>query len=305
MTAASDPYEKTYSAEDAQQGLLSHILPVLRLPVTIWDNRNLVQNFFRRELLGRFRGSALGIVWVLIHPMFLFALYYFVFGYLFGKPGTGTAPSPEYALYMFSGVIVFSALTEGLGRSCTSVVDNGNLVKKVAFPSELLPVPVILVAMVVYLVGAVVCIGVGMWYGLLTPGIELLLLPVVLLLQFMMTMGLGLFLANCNVFARDTSQLWTIIASAWMFLTPVFWVPKQLQETVPWLGQVLACNPAYPLVQAHRLCLGAHPSMMNGQPVDYGDLGEHLANSAFWAVLFLVLGYSVFASRKHKFADLV
>ncbi|GDY02581.1 transport permease protein [Planctomycetota bacterium] len=305
MSASIDPLERSYSAEDADQGVLQHLLPVLGFPKTIWEHRYLVQNFFRRELLGRFRGSVLGLLWVLIHPMFLFAIYYFVFGYLFGRPGTGTAPSPEYALYMFSGVIVFASLTEGLGRACTCITDNGNLVKKVAFPSELLPVPVILVAMVVYLVGALVCVGVGLWFGLLTPGLELLLLPVVLVLQFMLSLGLGLLLANGNVFARDTSQLWSIIASAWMFLTPVFWVPKQLIENVPWLEQMLAFNPAYPLVQAHRLCLGAHPSTLNGVAVDYGNLSDHLLNAAVWAVLFLVVGYAVFTSRKHKYADLV
>jgi lipopolysaccharide transport system permease protein len=303
VTAAADPIESTYSAADARRGVLRHVLPVVGYPSSIWRHRYLVQNFFRRELLGRFRGSALGIVWVLIHPMFLFAIYWFVFGCLFGK--AGESASPEYALYMFSGVIVFTAINEGLMRSCTSVVDNGNLVKKVAFPSELLPVPVILVALTVYVVGAAVCLVIGTACGLLTPGLPLLCLPVVLLLQFALTLGLGLLLATCHVFARDTSHLWGIVSTAWMFLTPVFWFPEQLEKKVPWLHQLFAYNPAYPLVQAHRICLGAHDVHINDNDVTFGDLGSHLLAATGWAALFLVLGYALFTSRRHKFADLV
>ena len=306
MTTAARPLVKTVAAADADKGVLRHLLPVVGYPTLMWRHRNLLLNFFRRELLGRFRGSALGIFWVLVHPLFMFAIYYFVFGYLFGKPGTGAAPSPQYALYMFSGVIAFTALNEGSMRSCTSVVDNGNLVKKVAFPSELLPVPVIMVALMVYLVGAAVCLGVGLACGVLHPGWTLLLLPVVLLIQFALTLGLGMLLATCHVFARDTGHLWGILATAWMFLTPIFWFPASLQQTIgSGLASLCAWNPAYPLIEAHRLVLGAQDADINGVAVEFGDLGSHLWHGALWALLFLVLGHGLFASRRHKFADLV
>jgi lipopolysaccharide transport system permease protein len=170
MTSGSAPFEKTYSAETARHTVLASLLPVAGYPLMIWRHRYLVHNFFRRDLLGRFRGSSLGLFWVLVHPIVMFVVYYLVFGYLFGNPKTGNAPTPDYALYLFSGVIAFTALNEGITRSCTCVVDNGNLVKKVAFPSELLPVPLIMVSLVVYLVGALVCVCVGLTYGVLAPG---------------------------------------------------------------------------------------------------------------------------------------
>jgi lipopolysaccharide transport system permease protein len=280
----------------------------------IWRHRYLVHNFFRRELLGRFRGSALGLLWVLVHPMFMFAVYYLVFGYLFGNTKTGTAPTPEYALYLFSGVIAFTALAEGTTRSCTCVVDNGNLVKKVAFPSQLLPVPLVLVSLTVYAVGALVCLVVGVAYGVLSPGWSLLLLPVVLLIQFVMTLGIGLFLANAFVFSRDANHLWGIFSAAWMFLTPVFWYPHALEGAIAdFIKGLFAWNPAYPLLQAHRLVLGAGPvkytKEVDGVPVemwsDFGNLGDHLLHASLWALVFLFLGYAVFMSRRHKYADLV
>ena len=314
MTSGSAPFEKTYSAETARHTVLASLLPVLRYPFDIWRHRYLVHNFFRRDLLGRFRGSSLGLFWVLVHPIIMFGVYYLVFGYLFGNQKTGNAPTPEYALYLFSGVIAFTALNEGVTRVCTCVVDNGNLVKKVAFPSELLPVPLIMVALVVYLVGALVCVCVGAWYGVLAPGWSLLLLPVVLLIQFVMTLGIGLFLANAYVFARDTSHLWGIAGMAWMFLTPVFWYPHALEGSfADSIKQAFGWNPAYPLLQAHRLVLGAQPikytQTVDGTSVekisDFGSLGEHMLHASLWALLFLCLGYAVFMSRRHKYADLV
>jgi lipopolysaccharide transport system permease protein len=311
MTSGSAPFEKTYSAETARHTVLASLLPVAGYPLMIWRHRYLVHNFFRRDLLGRFRGSSLGLFWVLVHPIVMFVVYYLVFGYLFGNPKTGNAPTPDYALYLFSGVIAFTALNEGITRSCTCVVDNGNLVKKVAFPSELLPVPLIMVSLVVYLVGALVCLCVGLAYGVLAPGWSLLLLPVVLLIQFVMTLGIGLFLANAYVFARDTSHLWSIAGTAWMFLTPVFWYPHALQGPIAdSIKEMFAWNPAYPLLQAHRIVLGAQPSKGGeGAPSvlanDLGYLGDHLLHASIWALVFLCLGYAVFMSRRHKYADLV
>jgi lipopolysaccharide transport system permease protein len=289
-----------YTATARAPGWLVSVLPIVGFPAQIWEHRYLVQNFCRRELLGRFRGSLLGLFWVLVHPLFVFFVYYFVFGILF-NPRTGGGPDPFFAIYLFSGVLGFTSINEGCMRSCTCVVDNGNLVKKVAFPSQLLPIPPIVVSLLVYLVGAVVCIVAGTVLGVLHPGPRLFLLPVVMLLQGAMTLGIGLFLANCYVFSRDTSHLWGIVSMAWMFLTPVFWLPQQLLTKVPFLATMFAFNPAYPLLQAQRLVLGVE----DGPELGLGDLGSHLLAALAWALAFLGLGYGLFMSRRHKFADLV
>lgn len=305
MTAIPEPRVRRYSAAAVEHGFWQRVLqPMLGYPVLMVQHRYLLQNFFRRELLGRFRGSALGMFWVLIQPLFQFCIYFLVFGYLFGR--SGVAPSTDFALYLFTGIIAYNALAEGCMRSCSSVVENGNLVKKVAFPSELLPVHSVLVAQTVYLVGALVGLVLGLCNHVLHPDWTLLLLPVVMLVQTVFTIGLGLLLANLNVFARDVQQLWAIISMAWMFLTPVFWLPNQLKDHLGgWLQAILSFNPAYPLLQAHRIVLGARDMQINETTVQFGNLWLHLLVASGWALFFMALGLALFRSKKHKYADLV
>jgi ABC-type polysaccharide/polyol phosphate export permease len=285
-----------YDAAASPKGWLRHLTPILGYPALVWQNRFMMQNFLRRDLMGRVHGSFLGFWWILLHPLFLFALYYVVFGVFFR---TGGDPR-EFAIYLFSGIIVFHSLVEATTQCSQIVVDNGNLVKKVAFPSEVLPIHVALVSQVLYGVGASVCLVAGMLLGVLQPGWTLLGLPLLLLLQFLLTVGIGLFLANAYVFVRDTAQIWRIVAMAWQFLSPVFWTPDLIHDRLPSWGVTLLqlSNPAYSLIMAHRLALG-------GQNPLLGDFWTHLGIVAVWSVAFLLLGYGMFISSKHKYADVI
>jgi len=292
-----------FDAAAAERSMASFLGPMFGYPGLLWRNRYMIQNFLRRELMGRFHGSFLGVWWILVQPLFLFAVYFVVFGMIFGDWKFGDPPKVDFAIYLFSGVILFHSLVEATSQSCTVVVSNGNLVKKVAFPSETLVVPVVVSALVIYMVGALVCFVAGWATGVLSPGWLLLAVPLVLLLQLTFTLGLGLLLANLDVFVRDTSQLWRIVTMAWMFLTPVFWTPDKLLGMFPAESAHLAetvfhVNPAYPLLMAHRLALGL-------QGPNLGDFWSHVGWAALWAGLLFVIGYTSFMSRKHKFADLI
>jgi ABC-type polysaccharide/polyol phosphate export permease len=290
---------RTYDSATAARGVLAHMGAILRFPGIVWRNRYMVHNFLRRDVLARVDGSLLGIGWILLQPMFLFVVYYTVFGYLFRHPAA-TGSNAEYALYLFSGILVWQAFAEATSTSCGVIVDNGSLVKKVAFPSEVLLVPLQLSAMLTYFVGAIVCLVLAWSLGVAEPRWLLAALPLVMLVQMLMTLGIGFLLANLYVFVRDVVQLWRILVMAWMFLTPVFWEPELLTtrlspQTVAWIVNL---NPVYPLMQAHRIALGGTQSYL-------GEFWPQLGVAAAWAVFFLVIGCAVFTSRKHKFADLI
>jgi ABC-type polysaccharide/polyol phosphate export permease len=290
---------RNYDAATAKRGVLAHLLSLVGYPALVWHHRYMVQNFFRRDLLARVNGSYLGVGWILLQPVFLFVVYYFVFGMLFADGSSHESPF-AYAIYLFSGVIAWQSLIEATTQCCVLIVDNGNLVKKVAFPSEALFIHVGAVSILTYIVGAVVCFIVAWSTGIIVPGPLLAAVPLVLVVQFLLTLGVGFFLANLYVFVRDIVQLWRIVAMAWMFLSPVFWKPELLAksfspETVEWIA---VCNPAYSLLMAHRIALG-------GQAKFLGEFWPQLGVAAAWAVVAFVVGYCVFMSRKHKYADLI
>lgn len=292
---------RTFDAETRTRGTFGNAKSLLGYPTKIWQNRYMVQNFFRRDLMSRFHGSMLGAWWMLIQPLFMFGVYYLVFGKLFDR---GAGSTMEYALYLFSGIVLFHALVEATTTCCGIVVANGNLVKKVAFPSEVLPIHVGLVSLVIYTAGALVSVAASVITGTWTPGWGLLALPLVMIVQFIMIVGMGLLLGNSNVFVRDVSQLWRIFGMAWMFLTPVFWVPSMLYNAlgsgsaVP--GIMMNANPAFPLIMAQRVALF-------GEQPEYGivNLWGNLGVAALWAIGFLVVGYTTFVANKHKHADIV
>lgn len=295
-------FARTVDARRPEASVIARLGALLRYPSLVWANRYTVQNFFWRELMGRFHGSFLGAWWMLVQPLFLFAVYFLVFGVLYGDHRTGAGPDVASALYLFSGVVMFHALTEATSTSCQVVVSNGNLVKKVAFPSEVLPVHISMVSIVLYLVGAIVCLVAGWITGVFGFGAHLLLLPLTIGMQFVFVLGAGLLLANANVFVRDVQQLWRIFSMAWMFLSPVFWKPELMVERAgPVLAEVLfTVNPAYSLLMAQRYALaGDWPS------VGVTDFWHHFGVASAWASGVLLLGYVTFIGNKHKHADIV
>ena len=295
-------FARTFDSATQSKGLFQNLRKLLDYPSDIWRNRYMVQNFFRRDLMSRFHGSFLGAWWMLVQPIFMFAVYFVIFGILYSK--TGDPPSIDFALYLFSGVVCFHALTEATTSCCNIIVANSNLVKKVAFPSEALPIHVAMVALVIYLVGALLTLIVGLATGASTPGIELLYLPLVMVVQFVLIIGMGLFLANANVFVRDVQQLWRIFAMAWFFLSPVFWKPTLMIEKFEahpiLLDLLFNGNPAFSLLTAQRIALG-------GEVPDWGlvNFWGNLGVASLWAVGFLLVGFTTFVANKHKHADIV
>jgi len=291
---------RTYDTAAQRGGILRHLLGLFGYSGLIWRNRYMVHNFFRRELMGRFHGSFLGAWWMLVQPIVLFAIYYLVFGMLYGRGGD----DPNFAVYLFSGVIVFHSVSEATMQSCNSVTGNSSLVKKVAFPSEVLPIPIAMIAVVLYLIGAVVCLVSGLIIGSITPGWHWLLIPVICAVQFVMCVGMGLFLANANVFIRDVGQLWRIVTMAWMFLSPVFWKPDMAIGALgrTWADVMFHVNPMFSLVMLHRYALGGE---LLGSPPGAPEFWSMFWTVVAWSFGFLALGYSMFAASKHKFADVV
>ena len=296
----SSPHQElhAYSAEKRPNPWLAILNGIVRYPVLIARNRVLVANFANREFHARFKGSVIGPGWALIHPLFLFGLYYLVFGVMFKRDAAEDAGRlPHwYTVYMFAGILAWTVFAETANRCCHLLLENGNLIKKVAFPSELLPLPLVVVNLLVFAAGLVAFYGIGWFVSGILPGINLLFLPLVMAVQLVFTLGIGLFLACLTVFLRDTGQIFPIVCQGWFFATPIFWTPRMLGDSWTVLGPILTCNPMYHVIGAHRIVLGVEP----GGTMDVLAACGHAFVPAF--VTFM-LGYAFFKAYQHRFAD--
>ncbi len=302
-----------YSAENARTSLLHHAVRVGDYPAMLVRRHSLLWNFFRRDLLGRFKGSALGIFWVLIQPVFMFCVYFAIFGILFApRDDPAGGPNPAFAMYLFAGILSFGAINESTSTALGSILGSANLVKKVKFPCEMLPLVPVLVSMVVYIVGCGVLLIAGLAFGEVRIGLDFLWWPVLIVVQLVFATGVGLLLAGANVFLRDIGHLYRIFATAWFFLTPNFWRLDMVESTFSgvgagWVANALLFNPALPMVLAQRQVFGIGHTWSDELYAGAFpfSLPVNIALSFAWAAFALVLGYGFFKSRRHKFADLV
>ncbi|HLX10196.1 MAG TPA: ABC transporter permease [Thermoanaerobaculia bacterium] len=250
----------------------------------------LLRELVKRDFQGRYAGSLLGFAWSFVQPLWLLALFTFVFSTVLkirvvdaGNPGGHFAP------FLFSGLLPWMALQEGVLRSSTAITDNSVLVKKLRFPAEILVVAVVLAALLHEAIAAVVFLVVLAVLGdLAWGGLPMLLLA--LPLQVLLTLGLGLLLSAVQVFFRDTAQLLSMLFGGWFYLTPIVYslasVPPRLR---PWIE----LNPLTPLVELYR------QAFLRGRLA----LVPGTAGLAAVAAVLLCAGFWLFRRLKVAFVD--
>lgn len=248
----------------------------------------LLKELVKRDFQGRYAGSALGFFWSFVQPLWLLGLYWFVFGEVLEVAPGGQARTESFALFLFAGLLPWTAIHEGVLRGTTAVTDNAALVKKLSFRSELLVLAIVLAALLHEAIALCVFAVVLAVAGELVPaslGWLLLAVPV----QAALTLGLGLLLAAVNVFFRDVAQVLGLVLNAWFFLTPIVypleWVPVAIRPA-------LEANPLTALVALYRRALIG------------GDLpGLALVALLLVAALVLAAGLALFARLRPSFVD--
>ena len=290
---------------------MNPLTDALRLPLVLVRYRELLSAFVRRELKARVEGSVLGRVWPVIQPAILFAIYYFIFVKVLKVP-LGDSLAPQGAegqgwratFYLVTGILPWTALAESLTRGTGVVLENANLIKKIAFPSELLPIYQVLVYHVYFLLGFVILLVIEAFVNGALP-LGLAWFPAILLVQLMLVSGLTMILAAANVFVRDVMQAVPMILTFWMFTTPVFYdlgamagsdrvVPGEGTDFVHLAVRVMDFNPMAILLAMYRnvFSYGTAPFPVAG-----------LLQLAGVSAAVLWLGYAYFLRSKGRFAD--
>lgn len=217
---------------------------------SLFRNRQLLWQMTKREVIGRYRGSVLGMFWSFFNPIFMLAIYTFVFSVVFkAKWGASHSESKtEFAVILFAGLIVFNLFAEVINRSPNLILNNVSYVKKVVFPLEILPVIAAGSALFHAIISVVVLF---VFHGLVSHvfPVTALLLPVVLLPLLVLILGLAWFLASLGVFLRDVGQTIYLFTTALMFLSPIFFPASALPEQI---REYLFLNPLTFIIEQMR-----------------------------------------------------
>lgn len=260
---------------------------------SLWRNRQLIAQMTKREVVGRYKGSAMGLLWSFLNPVFMLVVYTFVFSVVFkARWGVGSDESKtQFAVVLFVGMIMHGLFAEVLNRAPGLILANANYVKKVVFPLEILPVISMgaalfhsLISLGVLLIAFIIFNGYLHWTAIFTP---LVLLPLVIL-----TLGLAWILASLGVFLRDVGQTIGIVTMVMMFLSPVFYPVTALPEKFrPWL----MANPlTFIIEQAREVLIWGHLPEWTG-------LGIY----TLAAIAIAWTGYAWFQKTRKGFADVL
>ncbi|WP_426196857.1 ABC transporter permease [Pseudomonas sp. NFXW11] len=260
---------------------------------SLWLHRQLIGQMTKREVLGRYKGSVMGLAWSFINPIFMLAVYTFVFSVVFKARwgGGGGESKTQFALVLFTGMIVHGLFAEVLNRAPSLILSNVNYVKKVVFPLEILPV----VSMAAALFHSLISLGVLLVAFTLFNGFlhwTAIFIPLVLLPLVILTLGLAWILASLGVFLRDVGQTIGLLMTVMLFLAPVFYPITALPED---MRSWILLNPITFIIEQTRevLIWGKGPS---------------------WAGLFIYtviasaiawIGYMWFQKTRKGFADVL
>ena len=252
--------------------------------------RALIQSLVTRELKARYRGSVLGFFWSFINPLLLLVVYSFVFTVVL--PGTHPPEIEPYALFLFCGILPWTWFSSSLTEAANSLMAGGNLIKKVLFPAEILPIVAVLSNMMHFFFGLPILLAFLIWFRPTISFVEVLWFPVVVAVQLLFTLGLSLLLAALTVHFRDIKDILSNLLTLWFFATPIIYPMHLAPGTIS--KAVLNANPFSHFAVSYQEILFYE-----------GPFGHWKWLLAIFvaAVLLFLLGYFLFDRLRDSFAE--
>jgi lipopolysaccharide transport system permease protein len=262
---------------------------MLRNLAQLFRYRGLIQSLVARELKARYRGSVLGFFWSFINPLLFLLVYSFVFTFVMTAAHD---PRVEpYGLFMFCGLLPWTWFSSSLTESAGVLISGGNLIKKVLFPAEILPIVTVLANMMHFFLGLPILAGFLIYYHRPLNASELAIFPLVVLVQLVLTLGFSLILSALTVHFRDIRDILSNLLTFWFFTTPIIY-PYFIMHG--WQAAALKLNPFTHLAITYQEIL-----FFEG-PV--GHLKWLLLLGAI-SVVFFFFGYFVFDRLRDTFAE--
>lgn len=264
-------------------------LDILR---SISSHQELVFELVKRDFIGRYKGSFMGMAWSLFHPLLMLTVYTLVFSVAFkARWGVGDESKLGFALALFSGMIVHGLFAECLNNAPRLISSQPNYVKKVIFPLEIMPWVTVISALMHFLVGLSLLIAFILTSGM-PLGPQVLLVPVIIMPLIIMTLGFTWIFASLGVYLRDVSQGMSIVTTVLMFLSPVFYPSSSLPENIQ---SLLIFNPiTLPIEQLRNV-------LFWGKSIQWSSWSFSFVLS----LLIVWLGFWWFQKSRKGFADVI
>ncbi len=253
----------------------------------LWAYRELLYFLVWRDVKVRYKQTALGAIWAILQPVFTMVVFSLFFGRLGKMPSDGL----PYPLFSFAALVPWTYFSHGLSQASNSLVGSANLIKKVYFPRLAIPIASVASGLIDFALAFLVLLGMMLYYGIL-PGSKVIVLPLLLLLTLVTSLGVSLWLSALNVHFRDVRHVIPFLTQLWLFSTPIAYPSSLLSE--PW-RTVYSINPMVGVVEGFRWALLGTDTAP----------GPMIIVSSVAAVVILVSGVFFFRRLEKTFADVV
>jgi len=255
----------------------------------LWRYRELFLILAWRDISVRYKQTIIGFLWAVIRPFLTMVVFTVIFGRIAKLPSDGNAP---YALLVFAAMLPWSLFSNALSESSNSLIGNANLISKVYFPRLIIPASTVVTAFIDFLISFIILIGMMIYYKF-TPGWQILLLPIFIMLALLASLGPGLWITALNVKYRDFRYIIPFIVQFGLYISPVGFSSKVVPEQWRLLYSV---NPVVGVIDGFRWCIldGNSPIYLPGFLLSLALIG-----------FFLYLGISRFRKMEKTFADII
>lgn len=250
----------------------------------LYQYREMIYSLVKRDLRGKYKASFLGFLWTFINPLCQILVYTFVFQFIMR---TGIE---QFYVYLISGMIPWIFFSTAVGAGTTCIKNQSEMVKKIYFPREVLPISFVTSAFINMLFCFIMIFAVIVISGRGVSVLALLFLPIVMIIEYVMALGFTMIVSGMTVFFRDMEHIVTVIMMAWIYLTPIMYTVDMVPET---LKGVFYCNPMTPVVQAYQQILYYKKIPMI----------QTMMMAAGFAIVVLIIGIISFGKMEKKFAE--
>ena len=249
----------------------------------LYHYRELLKSNIRKEIRGKYKGSFLGVLWSFVNPLLSVLVYAIVF------PLVLKSTQPHYVTFLIIGIIPWTFFTTAVSQGTTTVIANGGIIKKVYFPREILPISVVTSALVNFIIGCLI-IAIFLIFSGIGFNIALIALPLIIIIQYIFTLGLVFITSAINVYIRDAEYIINFFVNMLFYATPIIYSADLFPRSVAW---ILNFNPLAVIINGYRNILYYHQF-----PNFIGLLGVFI-----FSVFLLFIGIKVFKKLERGFAE--